>query len=156
MRSFVGAVTDAQRERQDRAKRKTIQMVIDNVTRITVCTAQRERVFTHLSLPMVLAAARRDFAVRAVLAAAQRLPLGERRGRFRVCDAPQLDRLPVLPLARHVVRLLQSVRLLLAQRQFSRRRENVRPSLFPQRLVRQRSQTAAEHHHAQHDRHSRG
>ena len=29
LRSFVGAVTDAQRVRQDRAKRKTIQMVLE-------------------------------------------------------------------------------------------------------------------------------
>ena len=90
--------------------------------------------------------------VRSLLAAAQRLPFGERCRRVRIGQPPQFDRFPRLPLAGHVFSLLQSVRLLLAQREFPRRSQNLRPAVFAQRLAGpQRSQTAAQHRHAQHD-----
>ena len=37
MRSFVGAVTDTQRSRQDRAKRKTIQMLLVVISLFALC-----------------------------------------------------------------------------------------------------------------------
>ena len=74
-------------------------------------------------------AARGHLAVCFVLAAAQRLPFGERRGRFGRTHATQFDRFPGLPLAGHVIRVLQSICLLLAQRQFPPSRQNVRKVL---------------------------
>jgi hypothetical protein len=57
-----------------------------------------------------------------------------------------------LSLAGNVIRLLQPIRLLLAERQFSRRRTNLRTAVHAQRLVSTESaQTTTQHHYAQHD-----
>lgn len=58
-------------------------------------------------------------AFRPVLAASQCLPFGERCGSFGVGDASQFDRFPLLPLAGYVFRVLQPIRLLLAECELS-------------------------------------
>ena len=82
--------------------------------------------------------ARRIRPVRFLLATFKRVPPCERRGRVGRTDPSQFHRFPRLSLVGHVFRLLQPVRLLLAQQQLPQRSQNVH-----QRL-RQEQATAAQ------------
>ena len=82
-----------------------------------------------------------------LLVAVERLPFGERRGLICRPDATQFNRVPRLSLAGHVVRVLQPVRLLLAQHQLPRRRQNVLPRLPAQSVVQKRKHSTAEFGH---------
>ena len=92
-----------------------------------------------------------DIAVCPVLAPSQRLSLGVRRGRFRLGQPSQLDHLPHLSLFRHVQRVLQSICLLLVERQLSSRGQDVWPIVSPLHHVPgQRAEAAAKSHSQQH------
>ena len=66
-----------------------------------------------------MAAVGGHIALCSVLVTAQRVPLGERRRRLGIRDAAQFYGLLGLPLVGHVIRLLQPVCILLAERQLS-------------------------------------